>query len=37
MMSKTVYDQFVIKVNDIDSKIPNATGLVTKTQYDQNK
>ena len=31
---KTVYDKLVTRVNAIDSKIPNTSGLVTKTQYD---
>ena len=34
---KTVYDQLVIKVNAIGTKITNASGLVTKAQYDSYK
>ena len=33
----TVYDKLVTKVNTIDTKIPNANGLVFKTLYDFDK
>ena len=36
-VKKTVYDKFVIKVNAVDTKIPNSSGLVTKMQYDSSK
>ena len=36
-VKKTVYSQLVTKVNDIDTKIPITSGLVTKTQNDADK
>ena len=36
-VKKTVYDKFVIKVNAVDTKILNSSGLVTKMQYDSSK
>ena len=32
-----MYNQFVIKVNAICTKIPNTSELVTETQYDSDK
>lgn len=36
-VKKNMYDQLVIKINDIDTKIPSTTRLVTKKQYDSGK
>ena len=32
-----MYDNLVIKVKSIDTKIPSISGLVTKTKYDLDK
>ena len=32
-----MYDQFVPKVNGIESKNPSTIGLVNKSQYETNK
>lgn len=37
VIKKTVYDKLVIKVSVIDAKIPNASGLATKTQHDSGR
>ena len=37
VVKKTVYDKLVIKVKDIDTKIPSISGLVIKTQHDSDK
>ena len=37
LLKNTVYDKLVAKVNTIDTKIPNANGLVFKTLYDSDK
>ena len=33
LSEKTVHNKLVIKVNAINTKIPNTSGLVAKTQY----
>ena len=37
VVKKTAYNQFVIKVNAIDTKIPSISGLVTKKQNNLDK
>ena len=37
VVKKVVYNQLVTKVNVIDTKIPSASELVTKLQYDSDK
>ena len=37
VVKKVVYNQLVTKVNVIDTKIPSASELVTKLQYDTDK
>ena len=32
-VKKTVYDELIIKVNTIDTKILNTSGLATKTEW----
>ena len=34
---KTVYNELLIKVNTIDTKIPNTSELATKAQYNSEK
>ena len=34
---KTVHDEFVTKVNAINTTIPSTTGLVIKTKYNSDK
>ena len=36
-VKKNMYDQLVIKINDIDTKIPSTTRLVKEIQYDSDK
>ena len=37
VVKKTAYNQFVIKVSAIDTKIPSISGLVTKKQNNLDK
>ena len=37
LSKKTVYDKLAIKVNAVDTKIPRASRLITKTRYDSDK
>ena len=37
IVKKTVYDKLVIKTNDIDTKIPSKSELVTEKQHNSDK
>ena len=37
VVKKKLYDKLAIKVNAVDTKIPRASGLITKTRYDSDK
>ena len=37
VVKKTVHNKLVIKVNDIDTKVPSTSGIVTKIQCDLDK